>query len=39
VIRRQMVRMHRRFEEMLEVDNLPYALFVINVSYEDIVVM
>lgn len=39
VIRRQMVRMHRGFEGMLEVEDLPDALFVVDVNYEDIAVM
>jgi small subunit ribosomal protein S2 len=34
-----MTRMHRGFEGMLEVDNLPDALFVVDVNYEDIAVM
>ena len=38
VIRRQMVRMHRGFEGMLEVQELPDAVFVVDVNYEDIVV-
>ncbi|MDR0418505.1 MAG: 30S ribosomal protein S2 [Puniceicoccales bacterium] len=39
VIRRQMARMHRGFEGMLEVDDLPDALFIVDVNYEDIAVM
>ncbi|MDR2812571.1 MAG: 30S ribosomal protein S2 [Puniceicoccales bacterium] len=39
VIRRQMVRMHRGFEGMLEVNDLPDALFIVDVNYEDIAVM
>jgi small subunit ribosomal protein S2 len=39
VIRRQMTRMHRGFEGMLEVDDLPDALFIVDVNYEDIAVM
>ncbi len=35
-IRRQMVRMHRNFEGMLDVNELPAALFVIDINYEDI---
>lgn len=38
VIRRQMVRMHRGFEGMIDVQNLPDAVFVVDVNYEDIVV-
>ena len=37
-IRRQMVRMNRNFEGMLDVNELPAALFVIDVNYEDIAV-
>jgi small subunit ribosomal protein S2 len=39
VIRRQMARMHRGFEGMLRVNDLPDALFVVDVNYEDISVM
>ncbi|MDR2806707.1 MAG: 30S ribosomal protein S2 [Puniceicoccales bacterium] len=39
VIRRQMNRMHRGFEGMLEVNDLPDALLVVDVRYEDIAVM
>ncbi|MDR1907151.1 MAG: 30S ribosomal protein S2 [Puniceicoccales bacterium] len=39
VIRRQMIRMHRGFEGMLEVNDLPDALFIVDVNYEDIAVM
>ncbi|MDR2200734.1 MAG: 30S ribosomal protein S2 [Puniceicoccales bacterium] len=38
VIRRQMVRMHRGFEGLLEVNDLPDALFVIDVKHESIAV-
>lgn len=38
VIRHQMVRMHRGFEGMLDVNELPDALFVVDVNYEDIAV-
>jgi small subunit ribosomal protein S2 len=39
VIRRQMIRMHRGFEGMLGVNDLPDALFIVDVHYEDIAVM
>jgi small subunit ribosomal protein S2 len=39
VIRRQMIRMHRGFEEMLEVNDLPDALFIVDVNYENTAVM
>ena len=38
VVRRQMVRMHRGFEGMLEVNELPDALFVVDVKTESIAV-
>ncbi|MDR1435037.1 MAG: 30S ribosomal protein S2 [Puniceicoccales bacterium] len=38
VIRRQMARMHRGFEGMLEVNNLPDALFIVDVKFENIAV-
>jgi small subunit ribosomal protein S2 len=38
VIRRQMARMHRGFEGMLEAEGLPDALFIVDVNYEDIAV-
>jgi small subunit ribosomal protein S2 len=39
IIRRQMIRMYRVFEGMLEVSHLPDALFIVDVNYEDIAVM
>jgi small subunit ribosomal protein S2 len=38
VIRRQMARMHRGFEGMLGVNDLPDALFIVDVYHEDIAV-
>ena len=37
-IKHQMSRMNRNFEGLLETDDLPAALFVIDVNYEDIAV-
>jgi small subunit ribosomal protein S2 len=39
VIRRHMIRMHRGFEGMLEVNDIPDALFIVDVNYENIAVM
>jgi len=37
-IRRQMVRMNRNFEGIIDVNELPSALFVVDVNFEDIAV-
>jgi small subunit ribosomal protein S2 len=36
---RQMAHMHRGFEAMLKVNDLPDALFAVDVNYEDIAIM
>lgn len=37
-IRREMERMHRNFEGIVKMDQLPAAMFVVDINYEDIAV-
>ena len=38
-IRRQMSRMHRNFEGIIDVENLPAAIFIVDINNEDIAVL